>query len=106
MYELPQELPNDLRHAHSMFADGRAESPHKKSKRPMKLENFKKIPEVIGFDGEYPAVHPKAKFWRLLVKNCKKSAVNHSTEKPILVNFVNVFPKCCPTFSDETDFYF
>ena len=27
-----------------------------------KLENFKKIPEMLGFDGEYPAVYPKAKF--------------------------------------------
>ena len=62
MYKLPQELPNDLRHAHGMFADGRAESPHKKTKRPMKLENFKKIPEVIGFHGEYPVVHPVLEF--------------------------------------------
>ena len=27
-----------------------------------KLVNFKKIPEILGFDGEYPAVQPKAKF--------------------------------------------
>ena len=27
-----------------------------------KLGNFNKIPEMLGFDGEYPAVHPKAKF--------------------------------------------
>ena len=27
-----------------------------------KLKNFKKTPEMLGFDGEYPAVKPKAKF--------------------------------------------
>ena len=41
MYELPQELPNDLRLG----------------------RKFKKIPEILGFDGDYPAVHSKAKFW-------------------------------------------
>ena len=61
-----------------------------------KLGNFKKIPEIRGFDGEYPAVNPKAKFWRFLVKNCKKSAVKHSVEKPILLNFVNLSSTFCP----------
>ena len=27
-----------------------------------KLGNFQKIPEMLGFDSEYPAVQPKAKF--------------------------------------------
>ena len=27
-----------------------------------KLGKFEKIPEILGFDGEYPAAHPKAKF--------------------------------------------
>ena len=27
-----------------------------------KLGNFKKIPEMLGFDGEFPIVRPKAKF--------------------------------------------
>ena len=45
MREFPHELPNDL-----------------KLKDLRKLENFKKIPETLGFDGEYPAVHPKTKF--------------------------------------------
>ena len=39
MYELPHELQNDFR-----------------------LGNFKKILEMLAFDGEYPAVHPKVKF--------------------------------------------
>ena len=63
MYEFPHELPNDL-----------------KLKDLRKLENFKKIPETLGFDGEYPAVHPKTKFWRLLVKN-SKTAVKHPYKK-------------------------
>ena len=54
-----------------------------------KLGSLKKILEMFGFNGEYPAVHPKFEFWRFLLKNCKKSAVEHSTEKSILLNFVN-----------------
>ena len=53
------------------------------------LGNFLKILEMLGFDGEYPAVQPKAKCWHFLVKNCKKSVVKYSIEKPILLNFVN-----------------
>ena len=29
--------------------------------RLTKLGNFKEIPEMLGFDGEYPVVHRKAK---------------------------------------------
>ena len=61
-----------------------------------KLGDFKKIPETLGFDGEYPAVNEKAKIWHILEKNCKKSAVTHSIEKPILVSFVNLSPIFCP----------
>ena len=61
-----------------------------------KLGNFKKISETLGFDGKYPAVHRKVKFWCFLVKNCKKSAVKYSIEKPILLNFVNLSPAFCP----------
>ena len=42
---------------------------------------------MLGFDGEYPVIHSKGKYWRFLVKNSKKSAVKHSKEKPILLNF-------------------
>ena len=51
---------------------------------------------MLVFDGEYPAVQPKAKFWHFFVKNCKKSAVKHSIEKPIFLNFVNFSPTFCP----------
>ena len=44
---------------------------------------------MLGFDSEYTAVHPKAKF---LVKHFKKSAVECSIEKAILLNIVNLFP--------------
>ena len=30
-----------------------------------KFSNFEKIPEMLGFDGEYPADHPEGKFWHL-----------------------------------------
>ena len=61
---------------------------------------------MLGFDGQYPVVQPKAKFGHFLLKNCKKSAVNHCIEKPILLNFINLSPTFCPTLSEETDFYF
>ena len=38
---------------------------------------------MLGFDGEYPAGHPKD-------KNRKKSTVNHSLGKPIFLNFMNL----------------
>ena len=30
-----------------------------------KVENFKKTPETLGSDGEYPADHWKGQFWYL-----------------------------------------
>ena len=70
------------------------------------LGNFKKIPEMLGFDGEYPAAPQKAKFGWFLVKNCKKSAVKHSIEKPSLLNFVSLSPTLCPRLPEETAFHF
>ena len=46
MFELPRELPNDL--------------------RLKKLGNFNKDSEMLGFDGDYPAVHLNPKFWSFL----------------------------------------
>ena len=45
---------------------------------------------MFGFDGEYPAGHPKSTFWRFSVKNHKKLAVKHSVEKYVLLIFVNL----------------
>ena len=61
MYELPHELPNDLRNYIPMAFSplGGLSCPHKKKKEIRKLGTFKKIPEMFGFDDEYPAVHPK-----------------------------------------------
>ena len=61
-----------------------------------KLETFKKISEMLGIDDQFPAIQTKAKFCCFLVKNCKKSAVKHSIEKPILLKFVNLSPSFCP----------
>ena len=51
MFELPHELPNNLR---------------------KNLGNYKKTSEMLGLDGKYSADHQKAKFWRFwqnLTKN-------------------------------------
>ena len=45
---------------------------------------------MLGFEDEYPAGYPNANFLRFSVKNRIKSAVKHSIEKPILLNFVNL----------------
>ena len=72
----------------------------------MKLGNFKKLSKMLRFLGNYTAVHPKAKSWSFLVKNCEKSAVKDSIEKPILLDFVNMSPTFCLRLSEETDFHF
>ena len=54
------------------------------------------MPEMFGFNGEYPAVNPKVKFWRFSLKNCKISVVKNSIEKPILLNFMNLSLTFCP----------
>ena len=33
-----------------------------KQLKELKLGNLKEIPEMLGFNGEYPAIHPKTKF--------------------------------------------
>ena len=44
---------------------------------------------MFGFNGQYPADHPKNQLLTFLGKTCKKSVVEHSVEKPILLHFVN-----------------
>ena len=61
---------------------------------------------MLGFDSEYPAMQLQAKFWRFLVKNCKKSAIKYSIEKPILLTFVSLSQTFCPRLSEETVFLF
>ena len=87
MLELLHGFPNDLfsAYSHGIFATGGAKGstqekkklrifhgifasgglcPHKKKKTSdiRKLGNFKKIPEMFRFDGEYPASYPRSKF--------------------------------------------
>ena len=42
----------------------------------IKLIDFKKVPKMLGSDGEYPAGHPKTTFWRSSVKNAKNYLQN------------------------------
>ena len=57
-----------------------------------KLQKLKKLPEMLGFDGEFPAVQPTAKFRRFFVKNCKKSSLKHSTvNQEIVRKFLKYF---------------
>ena len=56
----------------------------------------KLIPEIIEFDNKYPASHLKTKYCLFLVKILQKSAVKHSVEKSILLNFVRLHTTFCP----------
>ena len=51
---------------------------------------------MLGFDGQYSAGHPKATFWRFLVKICKISPTKQFIEERILLNFVNLSTTFCP----------
>ena len=42
--------------------------------------------------------HPKVKFFVIVLQNWKKSAVEHSLEKPMLLNFVYLSTTLCPRF--------
>ena len=61
---------------------------------------------MLGFNGGYPASHPKVKFWHFSVKSFKKSAVKYSIEKSMALSFVNLPTNFCPRLSEETDFHF
>ena len=50
--------------------------------------------------------NPKAKFWRLSVKNHKKTPAKHSIGNSISLNFMNLSTALGPILSEETDFHF
>ena len=76
MYQFPHELSSNL------------------TLDLMKLENFKKVPEMLGFESEYSARH-------FLLRNRQKSDVKHSTEKSVSLNFVNLSTIFCPRLQTE-----
>ena len=63
---------------------------------PRKLENYKKILEMLESDGEYPGGHPTIKFGGFAIKITKNQLKKHSIAKPILLNFVNLSTTFCP----------
>ena len=73
IYELPRELPNEL--------------------RPRILRNYKmsrKGPKCLKLMGKYSASHLKRQFWQFCYKTSKKkSAVTHSVQKPMLLYFMD-----------------
>ena len=64
----------------------------------LNLQSWKKtfVDFLFGFDEKYSARHPKAKFWRFLLKNGEISTVKQAIEKHVLLNFVNVSTTLCP----------
>ena len=56
-----------------------------------KLENFKKILGMLGFDGE---------ILTFSLKTGKKTTAKYSIQKPFLLNFVNLFTTFYPGLYD------
>ena len=78
MYELPHELPNDLRYGNLRNSE-------------ISGKSVKCLDLMVSTQ---PATQ-EANFG-ICAKNHKKSAIKHSIEKPILLNFVNLFTIFCP----------
>ena len=55
-----------------------------------KLGDIKQIPEILGTDGKVLSWSRKNQILTAVLQNCKKSAMKHSIDKPILFNFVIV----------------
>ena len=55
-----------------------------------KLGNLKKIAEMLGFDGECPAVQPKAKFWLFFGKKLQKISCKTFHRKSYLAKFLQL----------------
>ena len=55
-----------------------------------KLGDIKQIPEILGTDGKVLSWSLKNQILTVVLQNCKKSAMKHSIDKPILFNFVIV----------------
>ena len=67
---------------------------HKLSNDLKRLGNFKKISEMLGFDGEYPA--DQRQILTFVLKNREKSALKNSIEKHVLLNFMDLSTIFCP----------
>ena len=68
----------------------------------MKLENFQKIPEIPRIDSKYQAWSPNQKILKVVLENSEKSAVKHSIQKPILLNFLNLSTIFSPRLKIES----
>ena len=55
-----------------------------------KLENFKKIPEMLGMAWKVLSRPPKKQIFTLVLENCKRSAVKYFIEKRILTKITKV----------------
>ena len=61
-----------------------------------KLGNFKEPPEMLGIDGQVDSQPSKRHILTVVPQNCKKSIVKHSTEKPMILYFVDLSIVFCP----------
>ena len=77
-----------------MFADGRAECPHKK-KILGNLEISRKLPESLELKASSLPATTKPNF-NICARDFKKTAVKHSKGKPTLLNYKSLSKIFCP----------
>ena len=63
-----------------------------------KLRNFKKVSDVFGFQGGVSSLPHKRQISTFVPNNHQKTAVNHSIEKHISLNVVNLSLSCFVRF--------
>ena len=61
----------------------------------LRLGNLKEISEMLGIDGKVLNRQPKKKILTVMLQNCKKSAVKHSIEKLMSLNFLGLSTIIC-----------
>ena len=60
---------------------------------------------MLPIDGKVLSSPRKKQILTKLTQNCKKSAVEHSIEKFMLLNLLDLFTIFCPRLSEEIYFY-
>ena len=64
---------------------------------PRKLINFKEIPEMLAIDGKVLSPPHIKQPLTVVTQNCKKSAQEHSIEKSMLLNLLDLSTIFCPS---------
>ena len=73
--------------------------------RVKKLGNFKRIPEILGSNGQVLSQPPERNIFTFALQKFAKSAIQHSIEKPMLFNFADLSAIFCPRLYFWTKYF-